>query len=373
MAKKILILAGAPERKSVETESVGLIDHFSTPFDYFISTEKPSVPAPFEADPQPSLDAVLWRSIPLRKARLATGFSQVHELEDAWRAEPEFFTTASPFSQATAETSVMEPASQSILDDFYDYSLAMHEDIPSSQLPPGTHSTDVVSSHSTEGISFDASIEVPPSLDRRLRVPEVAYLSDLEDIPNASFLRSISPQTMTVNLIVGIISIAEPRTVKTRWGSTKSLVELLVGDETKAGFTITFWLSSDPNSKKADGESTENGLWDLRRQDVILLRNVALSSFMGKVHGHSLRKGLTKVDLLWRRKIDKYDRGGLYNIRDFSSSKSAHPQLVKTRRVWEWTVNFVGEGGTIPGKRKVEGRTLRGWEMPPVDTPQDAS
>jgi hypothetical protein len=166
---------------------------------------------------------------------------------------------------------------------------------------------------------------------------------------------------MTVNIIVGVISIAQPRIVRTRWGTTKSLVELLVGDETRSGFTVTFWLSFE--STDAD-----EMLQSLRRQDIVLLRNVALSVFMKKVHGHSLRKGHTKIHLLHRRRIDKDDQGGLYSMKEVSSRKGTHPQLIKTRRVWEWLLYFVGDGGTSLGKRKHNGKPIRRWDLPPEDT-----
>lgn len=369
MGKKIVIFAGAPENSSLEWENVQLLDYFLGPLSTFSNQPDPSSLAAVETDPASTSDNALWRSIPLYKARLETGFSQVHQLGDMPYVDPQFFETASLSMETTSEMSSTDPMSQSILHDFYDHSLAIHDDIPSSQLPPGSYNTTTSSFNTTEGISIDNSVEdVDSSSNHNESVLETAHLSDLEDIPNASYLQSISPQTMTVNIIVGIISIAEPRTVKTRWGSTKSLVELLVGDETKSGFTITFWLPSSSESKIRGNESQETVLRCLRRQDIILLRNVALGAFMKKVHGHSLRKGLTKVTLLHRKKLDREDLGGLYTTRKLSSKRSNNPQLIKTKRVWEWTINFVGGGSTSLGKRKDNGRSTRGWEIPPPDT-----
>ncbi|KAG7286177.1 hypothetical protein NEMBOFW57_008482 [Staphylotrichum longicolle] len=130
---------------------------------------------------------------------------------------------------------------------------------------------------------------------------------------------------MTFNLIVGIISISQPRAVKTRWGATKYLVEVLVGDETKAGFAITYWLPYN--------SVDESPLAGLRPQDVVLVQNVALNVFNNKVYGSSLRKNLTKVHLLSRMKLDPQDTGGYYSTSDLSFPGSAHPQLEKTRRL----------------------------------------
>ncbi|KAK7754458.1 hypothetical protein SLS62_003478 [Diatrype stigma] len=380
MGKKIMIFAGAPENSALEWEGVQLLDHFLGPLAAFSKQPELSSPLPAGTDPASSSDNALWRSIPLHRARLEFGFSQVHEIGDWHYGHPDFFETASLSGQSASELPASGPMSQSILHDFYDYSLAIHDDIPSSQLPPGSGSFNTTTSsfNTTDGISIDDSrggAGSSPAHD--VSALETSHLSDLEDIPKASYLESISPQTMTVNLIVGIISIAEPRTVKTRWGSSKTLVELLVGDETKSGFTITFWLPSESDSKPQDSKTaaatTEVVLRRLRRQDIVLLRNVALGAFMKKVHGHSLRKGLTKVSLLHRKKLDKDDMGGLYSIRQLSSKNPGHPQIMKTKRVWEWAVNFVGGGGggggTSLGKRKGQGgRSLRSWDVPPPDT-----
>ncbi|KAF4595641.1 nucleic acid-binding, OB-fold protein [Ophiocordyceps camponoti-floridani] len=72
-------------------------------------------------------------------------------------------------------------------------------------------------------------------------------------------------------MVAAIVSISAARTVKTRWG-TKELVEVIVGDDTRASaFTVTFWAPA----------STAG----LARQDVVLLRNVALGVFRGLVGG----------------------------------------------------------------------------------------
>ena len=366
-----MMFAGAPEYHALDWKDDELLDHFLAPLATFVDQVEDPLPVPTATDPSSTTDNAVWRSIPLQNMPLHTGFSQRHELWDGYYGEPEFFGSASLLIQASNDVSSASPTStslpsQSILEQFYDHSLAIHDDIASSQLPAGSFSTVLSSFNTTEGVTIDDSrVLSPDPSSRQACVPEVAHLSDLEDIPNAAYLQSISPQTMTVNLIVGIISIAEPRTIRTRWGSTKSLVELLVGDETKSGFTITFWL---PGPDEPGAGSRVDAIRQLRRQDIVLLRNVALGAFMQKVHGHSLRKGLTKVDLLHRRKLSRDDVGGPYTVRQLSSKKYAHPQLMKTRRVWQWAVDFVGSGGNSLGKRKMKTRSMKDWDVPPPDT-----
>ncbi|KAL7622308.1 hypothetical protein AAE478_007812 [Parahypoxylon ruwenzoriense] len=364
MVRRIVVLTGAPESRTLSYRESDLLNHFLDPIAKFARIDSSSRSAAVERAPGSALDVAVWRSIPLERATLPTGFSQVHQLKEDYRGDASFFNSLPSSLDSTAGFIGTGKSSQEILDQFYDHSLAIHDDIPSSQLAPLSLSIDESSWNSTEERSTRNSFRSTNSSTRQGQpsATRSAHLSDLEDVPNASYLQSISPQTMTVNLIVGVISIAEPRTVKTRWGSAMSLVELLVGDETKSGFSVTFWLSSDL------GESSNKTLRELRRQDIVLLRNVALSVFMKKVHGHSLRKGLTKVDLLHRRKLDRGDLGGLYNMKEVSSTKPAHPQLLKTRRVREWVMNFVGGGGTTLGKRRQDGKSVRSWDMPPDDT-----
>lgn len=139
------------------------------------------------------------------------------------------------------------------------------------------------------------------------------------------------------------------------------LIEVLVGDETKSGFAINFWLSS---LQSAEGDMRDV-LSRLRPQDVVLVRNVALSSFRGKVYGQSLRKEMTKVHLLYRNRIDRTDVGGCYNAADLADG-IIHPQVEKTKNVREWVLRFVGAG---PGpKAKAKGRIEAVREVLPPDT-----
>ncbi|KAI1118359.1 hypothetical protein F5Y14DRAFT_400134 [Nemania sp. NC0429] len=362
MPRKVLIFAGAPEAHTLDWSVANLLNHFLDPIASFARSEALPDSSLGETSLLSTPDAAVWRSIPLHRERLPTGFSQTHALAPSYPDSPEFFTTLSRSFGAASDLSGVE-LDQQIIHQFYDHSVAIHGDIPSSRLPSLSLATDDTSFDTTNDLSEERSTQLDdhPAGSDGSHGHETRHLSDLEDLPDANYLVSISPQTMTVNLIVGIISIAEPRTVRTRWGATQSLVELLVADETKSGFSVTFWMSSEPSETNALVRS-------LRRQDIVLLRNVALSVFMKKVHGHSLRKGHTTIDLLHRRRLDKDDVGGVYSMREVSSTRRAHPQLAKTRKVWEWLLHFVGDGGTNLGKRTRSGKVLRSWNLPPADT-----
>ena len=182
-----------------------------------------------------------------------------------------------------------------------------------------------------------AAAAIPRSVKRSV--------SDIAVIPNANYLRSIVPQTMTVNLVVAIIAVHPPRRVMTRqWKKELDLTELVVGDDTRTGFGVTFWLSP--------GEEDKN-LSTLRPRDIVLLQTVALSSFGERVYGQSLRRGTTRIDLLHRRSVDWKEDGGLYNVGAIDDAMNRmDPLLAKVHRVREWTVRFLGYPTTGRGTKR---------------------
>ena len=333
MAPKVMFFTGAPSATSLTKESCTLND-FAKSFVDFLALSQAQTPALIN----PSHAA--WRSLPLTRQPLHMGFSQVHDITTTkiLNNQSEFFTTAEVSFIEREESFESEDAGE-ILSQFYEHSLAIHNPIPSSIL-------DSFDETSLEETSFMTTSSAgkpsePPPLP--------SHLSDLEDIPTARQIIALTPQTVTLNLIVGIISIAQPRTVTTKWGKRLSLVEILVGDETKSGFAVTFWLN----------EGEDGPISHLRRQDVVLLQNVALHVFRGKVYGQSLRRGLTKVNLLWRR-----DGSGHYSVRDLTKKGRLHPQVAKTRKVKDWVLKFIG-GQSTSAKTKT---TQNIWDKPPDDT-----
>jgi len=185
---------------------------------------------------------------------------------------------------------------------------------------------------------------------------------------------------MTVNLIVGILSISPPRTVVTgtKYGRSREteLVEMVVGDDTKTGFSISMWLPREMRVNWKDGaKATPEGsrsllrrsLRAMRPRDVVLLQNVALSSFRGKVHGQSLKGDVTKVDLLFRKKVDDDDLGGIYNVSNLRTATGKDPQILKVKKVRDWMMEFVGDGEELATRK---GRRRRhDYGFLPDDTP----
>ncbi|KAK3292700.1 uncharacterized protein B0H64DRAFT_235169 [Chaetomium fimeti] len=357
MVTKILIFSGAPDSNTLDWGTSGLLSEFQDTTAQFagLVTESGLHPTTSSA---PELAA--WRSLSLGKATIPTRFSQQYGIgEDygpgssVFSPSPEFLTTVSLSFDSDGDGG----EHNSVLSQFYEHSIVLHEELSSSQLI--SQSAEQSTSFLDDTTSFQSGNgSQPGSIKGPILFRGSDLVGDLRTIPSAAYLVKIQPQTMTYNLIVGIISISQPRAVKTSWGATKYLVEVLVGDETKAGFAITFWLPSD--------NVEESPLAGLRPQDVVLVQNVAFNVFRQKVYGSSLRKGWTKVHLFYRMKLDSLDTGGYYSTSDLSSARSAHPQLEKTRRVRDWVLHFVGRGVHNGAKPDSKPR----WDRPPADDTQ---
>ncbi|KAK0708234.1 hypothetical protein B0H67DRAFT_496272 [Lasiosphaeris hirsuta] len=390
MANKVLIYTGAPDSRALDWSSEGLLADFQEPIARFVGVGQTGLQddqRPVAENPGSAPDHAAWRSLPLEKTRIPTGDTQQYTTFSFDHHAPhspgtaEFFTTAS----VSFGTSIGNGTNENeVLSQLYEASLANQD--PNQATSQLTNITATTSFASTTSFSTDASFasngaeSQPGTAKEPLHFRGAgadAHLSDLNAIPSASYLLRIQPQTMTCNLIIGIISVSAARTYTTRYGPRR-LVEVLVGDESRAGFAVTIWL---PPENGASGVGSEAGFtavlrW-LRGGDVVLLQNVALKEFRKKVYGETLPRNLTRAYLLHRVRLDEEDLGGHYSAADLAA-KGGHPQLEKARRVRDWVVRFVGrrhapdtrpETHARGGKRKAGG--AREWDiMPPVDDTQ---
>ncbi|KAG9242759.1 hypothetical protein BJ878DRAFT_154582 [Calycina marina] len=362
MSSRLLLFAGSPECDSLDWQRDDLLQNFTQPILRFAGLDGEYDKNGYDA----ASDHAKWRSIPLDRQHIPTGYSQ----NNAWQEEHQgvsFFTAESfieemsqfHYAATQSQMASIEPTDQA-LSQFYEKSYAVHNDIACSQLGPASEAETSMRSDESCGntLSFFVSLN---SFSEAKVVPKGGHLTSLSGIPNATYLNSIHPQTMTINVIVGIILVHEPKSITTKRGVGVELIELLVGDETRSGFSINFWLSSS----QSDGDELRSTLAGLRPQDVVLIRNVALGSFRNKVHGQSLRNDMTKAYLLYRNKVDESDVGGCHSRSDFTSNEVLPPQLEKTRNVREWVLKFIG-AGLVSGKRN--GRLGAVKEVLPPDT-----
>lgn len=255
-----------------------------------------------------------------------------------------------------ANESISSPENEeTALSQFYDHSFAVHE---TSGL---SISQDEDLSQHTDSTAFDTDIATSGELTPDTPPFRITgRLSNLQDIPTANYLESIIPQTVTVNLVAGVITVRPSRRVVTRWKTELDIVELVVGDETRAGFSINFWLPASKSGAKANEiDRLGRSLANLRPRDIVLLRTVGLSSFRDQVYGQSLRGGMTQVDLL-HRPANVTSTGGFYKT--IPPSKDDLPQ--KVRRVREWILRFVGTDGPS-GHLSGVSEAQRSQQLPP--------
>ncbi|EPS33494.1 hypothetical protein PDE_08456 [Penicillium oxalicum 114-2] len=273
------------------------------------------------------------------------------------------------------------PKDDSILSEFYDHSFVAHE---TSGLSVSQQGEDEVSTQESEHLQEpdenDPASGVPDSnkaKDYPSSLPIVGAIRDLNNVPTAYYLQSIIPQTMTVNLVVGVIAIHPPRRVVTqRYKTEMDIVEVIVGDETRAGFGVNFWLTvPTPTACRSLPENQlHQSLAELRPRDIILLRNVGLGSFRQQVYGHSLRGGMTRVELLARRPVDATDMAGIVTEDQFLSQRDASHHghadrlLRKAIRVRRWVRQFVGEPDSVGGEPSGMSQIQRGPSRLPPDT-----
>lgn len=363
MALKTIFLMGAPLPSSLDWENDDLLNGPVQPF-----TGTDSIPDHDTSTVQ-SGDPIKWRVL----RPLLTEHPTVYH-EDYYGPEDPSFLTTHQLVEADNE-SLNEGV---ILSEFYDHSFIVHEtsEISTTGLRDEEDTQESESALSCiDATATGTTADVNDyEIHRSLQIP--GPIRDLQHLPTAKYLQSIAPQTMTVNLIVGVIAIHPPRRVVTRqWRTELDIIELIVGDETRTGFGVNIWLPastsiSSISCKTQDAGRLSRSLSMLRPRDIILLRTVGLSSFRDQVYGQSLRGGMTKVDLLYRQPVDVTDTVGFYKsgLRGDSPHDHADLPLQKTRRVREWIFQFVGATDEAGGGPSRMSQTQRGRQRLPPDT-----
>jgi hypothetical protein len=340
---RLILLTGAPAATSLSWDEADLSTAVLPAFteSHATAKNKPSTHLPS------SCTGPQWRALPLSPQQLRTGETQPTprmELLGISMAEDDdlsFLTESSFANESThsaAETRNDIPAS-SPRNNFLEHSLVLHDELLSSQIlfasgsEHGSASADgsFVSSNSTA----TASASIPSPSFRP--IPHVPYvpLTRLSSLPSASTIDALQPQTLTINLLAGIISVPEaPRQViPRRWRTEQSqrsldLQEIAVGDASRSGFTVSLWLGLTPATTTAASRppvvsAAEAALrttaLSLQKGDLVLFRNLALASWRQRVYGQSLRRGLTSLQLLHRAGGDE---GGVFSAEHVERAES---------------------------------------------------
>ncbi|KAL6247133.1 hypothetical protein RBB50_005476 [Rhinocladiella similis] len=389
---RMIVLAGAPESNKLDWNE-------KLPLPNSMHVEAATAINSSPLSPSSKAFGAQWRQITTQRLQMRPVLPKLNI--DARPSPEEFDRSGADFFSADEHAGSQTPGSDvscnesqpsgsssettsEALSEYYEHSFAIHEAIPSSQLSAFSSYTPGTPTYESSEEMFPQTpgggIIRSPSQRRLSQAPRPKHLSDLDDIPNARYLTAIQPQTMTVNLIVAILSISPARTVMTgaKYGRPREteLVEMVVGDETKTGFSISMWLPREMHVNWKDGaKATPEGsrsvlrrsLRFMRPRDVVLLQNVALSSFRGKVHGQSLKGDVTKIDLLFRKKVDDDDVSGIYTMSNLRTAKD--PQVLKVKRVKDWMMDFVGDRDDRPRAAKGRRRGRTDYGFLPDDTP----
>ncbi|KAJ5597813.1 hypothetical protein N7537_007897 [Penicillium hordei] len=330
MSRKFIFLAGSPLAASLDWNTDQLLNKPIPPF--YKNTDIPEQQLSLDQPP------VRWRVLRSPSVdKLGDNYDSFQLYED-----PAFFIS---HQLAVATDSPAEGHSEDSILKFYDHSFAIHE---TSEV--GGSDVYVAGSTQESSLGEDSMLASFTGLDKpdTPRSPRILHipgpLSNLQDLPTARYIQSIGPQTMTVNMIVGVLAVHPPRRIITRqWKTELDLVELVVGDETRAGFGVNFWLKPDKPTTAKNNEADRLGrsLASLRPHDIVLLRTVGLSTFQDRVYGQSLRRGMTTVELLHRQSVDVTDAVGFYQGRIQEGSSQNDQPVLKVRRVRNWMLRFV--------------------------------
>lgn len=283
---RIIILAGAPVEASLNWDETSLCEDLDIAIERFLTEHYQYRQKDDDQDVTQTPRLPKWRSL-----NIANG-SEEHR--------------ASRFlakQKSNPKSKDASPDSQ----DFLEHSFAFLENLQTSQILP-THPDSITLSsgpsfstnESTSFLSAATTSHAPPTI-ATASLNTTLPLTDLHRLPTATHLTSIHPQTMTVNFLAAIIAVSPPRTVSLRRRKGEmEIVELTVGDDTRAGFGVSFWLSPAAQGRQTRSRQREweqqrpaddllrARLMELRSGDVVLLSNVALTEFRGKVFGQSL-------------------------------------------------------------------------------------
>ncbi|MCJ1328775.1 hypothetical protein MMC10_005452 [Thelotrema lepadinum] len=360
---KVMILTGAPSARSLKWTEAHLNaplqpafgNHFITPSSDENTVDRTERPA--------------WRVLPLKAKHVPTGLTQdtppsIVGAEGPKHAKVNYGLTE--FLDIQSLLSQSESGEQ--LTQFLEHSFAVHKENSSSQpqclSDRGSQPTSVATDETFTtwtGPASQPALKVAPG--DALRDQLIA----LRNVPSASTIVSLRPQKIMRSLIVTVLSVPPARPCKNCWGGNSrpsDRLELTVADETRSGFGVTLWLppAIEP-TRPRDGERQDpditTSVWSrtfckaargLRLRDIILLQDITLTEYRGKVYANS-REGFTRIELLFRQVEDGSVQTGLassngkYRLRDLERAKDRGQSdyvMQKSLRVWNWLVSFVG-------------------------------
>jgi len=337
--KKVKFFTGAPKSSNLNWQEDQLLKSFTSVFQVYLglSTE----PAPTHIPSSLSAPVANWRILPGG----AYPFYATPVVEEVPCEEYH-----SPFRDNHH--------------DFLSHSFAVLNDLKSSQIEPNDDTVDgeevtflTTNSFMTESPISESGFSSFDSTAIRTQGKQLMTVSgpiaSIKSLPRAAQLIALRPQTITRNLIVGVIAIAPAKTVTVRRGNYEmDVVEMTVGDETKAGFTISTWLSPETSNQSGVIRDMRRALQRLKTGDVVAIERLALSVFRDQVFGQSLNWRTTKNVT----RFSVVDRDAIEQARAASASQAVASSIVdKVQQVRDWVDSFIGPSK----KRRLEDDDMR--------------
>jgi len=323
---RLKMLNGAPLRNHLEFNGDTLLAlEDCRPFDAATSVSTPA------NDSTPSLK---WRGLPFKNPRLQTGWSQPflpgnvrgQDVSDVSLPNVGRYTSFLQEDTTHLDTSIAFEDTSVATPGYLEHSLIFHDTLLSSQVLPDSIADTSVSSSSFLTTSFGTTLsdfDSPSKVDEHTLLVKVApkmSITPLGLLPNAQRLRAIYPQTPTPNFLCVVTATPEQKEVFVRKGGYKmNLWEIIVADDTRSDFKVTFWLRPPRESNNEQNHVQTQLLQTLESikvGDILLLRNIALTSFGDTVFGQSLNPAITRarttIDVLTRSNgVSAAQLGGL--------------------------------------------------------------
>ncbi|KJX98148.1 hypothetical protein TI39_contig429g00042 [Zymoseptoria brevis] len=374
-AGSVLFLAGAPNADDIDWTETELNQRLQSPIRRFLaddnSHDDTTVTATQIALTSASHPLAKWRDIPLDNeidANIKTRPAQQKDKAAFLACEPGSQAHNLFLEHSLAQLQSLEQGSSQLFPSPLDATTTFISN-PSFSTNSFSSSAQNSSSSPTKSVQPGPSSAPAPTLHLPYPNMGAVQITPLSHLLTARTLQSLHPQTPTVNLLASIISIQPPRTVSLRRyqpGKTMEIVELILGDDSRAGFGVSFWLDpidsqARPTSRGgagADGGRDEMRvqLEALRRGDVVLFTNVALKEWRGNVFGQSLGRKITTKNTT--------------TVRVFREGEVVDGDVGrKVVRVREWARKFVGGGREVVGEEAAKGlhgkRKRDGSLLPP--------
>jgi hypothetical protein len=333
--------------------------------------------------PSSNEETLKWRCLAAKDTRLRTGWSQPYLPGSGRRLEDADMPFSLPYDERTSTSFGLDSTPQDTtmdLDDhptpadtFLEHSLVFHDTLLSSQVVQSTTADQTMSSSSFLSTSFGTTSSDISSSNRTdgrtlvLQVPPSMAITPLGSLPSAQHLRSIYPQTPTPNFICALMAAPECRDVYVRKGGYNiDLYEIIVADDTHSGFKVTFWIRPprDSNGLSKIQKQLLQTLRSIRIGDILLMRNIALTSYRDTVHGQSLNPSIVRA----RTTIDVLMTGTARSGRQLEALPE--PLLGTCKRVKQWARAHIA----VPdgGSRKRRG-TSTGRDTPTKRTPASST